>query len=159
MSSTEVTQLVSPIDLLSEARRKGLQVVAAGNRLIVRGPPDADQALVRALLACKPELMPLLQREAGTAFGCATAKRVPSGLVRQRRGNLVRLAGLNGWLSIRDLRPCSTCGGTRFRVGRRRLFCANCLQPQTGEYDAAEIDVAAILAHEEMQSGVLEPDA
>jgi hypothetical protein len=154
MPSSESTRPVSPANLLLEARAQGLQVIAIGHRLIVRGPADANQALVQALLTCKPELMPLLQREANAGSdsdGCAHPF-----VVRERHGNLVRIAGLDGWLSIRDLRPCGDCGGTRFRLGQRRLFCSNCLKPRASEQDAAEIDVVAALAQEEIRAGMLE---
>jgi hypothetical protein len=123
-----------------------LEVVASGDRLVVRGPSDADQALVQAVLARKQELMPLLQREAEQAAVSASSPRVHPVSVRERRGNLIRVDGVEGWLSVRDLGPCGACGGTRFRIGRQRLFCPHCLAPRANERDAAEIELSAIQA-------------
>ncbi len=48
--------------LLAAAAAAGLMVFTDGDRLVVRGPRSTDPALVRELLARKPELLHLLRQ-------------------------------------------------------------------------------------------------
>lgn len=57
--------------LLDEARRAGLRLAPAGDRLVIRGPKKADR-LARALLEYKVEVLALLRREAAVTCGTAT---------------------------------------------------------------------------------------
>lgn len=62
----------------------------------------------------------------------------------ERSGNLVRLAGSDGWLHVRHLRPCAHCGGTRFRrqVKSWGWYCVNChpLRRRLVEGPAIDVD-------------------
>jgi hypothetical protein len=50
---------MDPERLLAEAAVAGLTIQAEGERLVVRGPRDAEQDLVQALLRRKAALLPL----------------------------------------------------------------------------------------------------
>ena len=53
--------VMDPVALLAEAEAGGLNVFADGDRIVVRGPKNAEHDLVTALLNRKPELMPVLR--------------------------------------------------------------------------------------------------
>jgi len=52
--------VMTPEQLLEEARAALLSVTAQQGKLIVRGPKDAEPALLQALLGRKAEMMPVL---------------------------------------------------------------------------------------------------
>lgn len=152
MSINEHMNVLPAVELLGLARSRGLDVRTVGDRLIVRGSPDADQQLVQALLSRKKELLHLLQPESESA-AAAGSPRPNSGAVLECQGNLVRLAGLNGWLSVADLLPCGTCGGTRFRVAPQRLVCSHCLVLRADEKGAPEVDITVIQGQVRLEAG------
>ncbi|MBL8798768.1 MAG: hypothetical protein JNM56_33050 [Planctomycetia bacterium] len=67
-----------------------------------------------------------------------------SPLVLERKDDLVRLRGIRGWVKVADLTPCRDCGGTRFAIGKGRLFCHRCLPPKIGEKVSGYIDVTQV---------------
>jgi hypothetical protein len=59
---------------------------------------------------------------------------------------LLQLREVAGWVCIHDLCPCQGCGGSRFAVGRWRLFCPACLKAKPDERIRGFIEVPAIIA-------------
>jgi hypothetical protein len=130
--------------LLDAAAAAGVVVGAQGDRLVIRGPRSAE-ALGGVLLARKAEVLPLLRAEP-PSVGAEPSPAAPEAgvAVLERRGHLLRLPGLGGWLSLHDLKPCGGCRSTRYRIGSQRLFCPRCLKALPGEVVGQEIDVSAL---------------
>lgn len=136
------------IDLLDDAHRLGLAVRLDGDRLVVRGPKRAE-AIARALLAHKAEVLDVLRNSPSTVYTFAAnaeenAKPVDVDIVDTTKNAFADIIvediepGVDPWAEAEDWTDatpyCSTCRSCAGWVSMAdRWHCLRCSPPRRAE--------------------------